>query len=321
VTVVNDRSPRIVFWGTPEAAAVCLRHLADRSMNITGVVTQPDRPAGRKQVITPPPVKATASKYNIPVLQPESIKTPEFLQQLAVWAADICVVVAYGRIIPATVLDSSKDFINLHFSLLPLYRGAAPVQRALMDGREETGVTVQHMALKLDTGDIILQKRVAVDEEDTTDTLLKKCVESGAPLLHEAIELIILGKAPRIKQNDADATQAHKITRHDGYIDWNNSARQIYNQVRACTPWPGTTTWHAGQAFKIQKARVDNETSSGEKPGRLVPSKKHLKVQTGQGILEILEIQPSNKSSMTAAAFMAGHRMQIEQFEAYDFQK
>ena len=310
-----EPSPRIVFWGTPEAAAVCLRFLADASLNIVGVITQPDRPVGRKQIVTPPPVKTTAIEYGIPVLQPASIKTPEFIEQLAEWAPDICTVVAYGRIIPAAVLDDSKEFINLHFSLLPEYRGAAPVQRALMDGCEETGVTVQHLALKLDTGDIILQERVAVDQDAATDTLLSKCVDVGAPLLFRAIELLSHGTAPRIKQNDEKATYAHKITKEDGYIDWTRSARQIYDQVRACTPWPGATTWQKEHTFKIRKVQIDNDTRTGEEPGTLLPSKKHLKVNTGRGILEILEIQPSNKPKMAAAAFLAGHRLKDLRFD------
>ena len=310
-----DHSPKIVFWGTPEAAAVCLRHLADASMNVVGVITQPDKPVGRKQIITPPPVKTAAREYGIPVLQPLALKAPEFLQQLEQWAPDVCVVVAYGRIIPAVVLDELKDFINLHFSLLPKYRGAAPVQRALIDGLEETGVTVQHLALKLDTGDIILQEGVRIAESDTTDTLLAHCVKIGAPKLKAAIEMIQKGTAPAIKQNDTDASYAHKITKEDGYIDWSQSARQIYNQVRACTPWPGTTTWNAGVTYKIRKVQIDNEFQTEEEPGTVLLSKKHLKVNTGHGILEILEIQPANKPNMTAAAFLAGHRLENAHFE------
>jgi methionyl-tRNA formyltransferase len=186
----------------------------------------------------------------------------------------------------------------------------------VMDGCKETGVTVQHLALKLDTGNIILQERVAVSDEDTAETLLAKCAEIGAPMLYETINRMLAGNAPEIEQNDADATYAHKITREDGYIDWSRTARQIYNQVRACTPWPGTTTWNAGTAYKILKARLDNEIMAGEEPGTLIPSKKHLKVSTAKGILEILEIQPSNKGSMTGAAFLAGHRMRVPRFEA-----
>lgn len=314
---MTKTAQRIIFWGTPEAAACCLRCLASHDLMISGIVTQPDKPAGRKHIITPPPVKGVAIEKKIPVLQPATIRTPEFRKQLSALQPDICVVVAYGKIIPAEILAVPKTFINLHFSLLPRYRGAAPVQWALMDGQEETGVTVQHLAQKMDTGDIILQERVAIDEDDTADALLAKCVSIGAPLLYTALELIMNGKAPRKKQDETQATYASKITREHGYIDWHRSAQEIYNQVRACTPWPGTTTWHTGMEYKIHKVRVDDDTAAGDEPGTLIITKNHLNVVTGRGTLEILEIQPSNKPRMSTKAFLSGHRSRLFRFESF----
>jgi methionyl-tRNA formyltransferase len=316
-TAVMDTAQQIVFWGTPEAAADCLCYLIGRDLNIAGVVTQPDKPVGRKHVVTPPPVKCIAIDRHIPVLQPVSIKTPEFRQRLTALKPHVCVVVAYGKIIPAEILSIPEAFINLHFSLLPRYRGAAPVQWALMDGVKKTGVTVQHLVQKMDAGDIILQEQVAVADTDTADTLLNKCVSVGAPVLYRALELVLKGKAPRTKQNEAAATYACKITREHGYIDWHRPARDIYNQVRACTPWPGTTTWHTGTEYKIRSVRVDDYTATGSAPGTLITSKHRLKVATGRGLLEILEIQPSNKPRMSAEAFLSGYRTQLYRFESF----
>jgi methionyl-tRNA formyltransferase len=158
---------------------------------------------------------------------------------------------------------------------------------------------------------------VSIDDDDTADILLEKCVSIGVPLLYKALELILAGKAPREKQDDTEATYASKINREHGYIDWHKTAREIYNQVRACTPWPGTTTWHAGMEYKIRKVRLDDDMATGTEPGTPIVTKRHLKVSTGKGTLEILEIQPSNKPRMSAEAFLSGHRNLLARFESF----
>jgi len=299
----------IIFFGTPDIAAYCLNYLLSSNENIAAVVTQPDKPAGRKQILTSPPVKTAAKMAKIQVFQPKTLKNDDFFDTFNKINAKICVIVAYGKIIPKKYLDLQGNFINLHFSLLPKYRGAAPVQRAIMDGLNQTGVTVQFLAEKLDCGDIILQEKVDIDINDTADSLLKKCAEIGAPLLLKAINLIKNNSAPRLVQNDNEASFAPKLTKDDGKIYWQNSAARIHNQVRACFPWPGSFTTLSDKQIKIWKT-VISEKLFNEKfsPGKIIATKKQLFVQTGDGILEILEIQPQGKPKMSAKAFLAGHQ-------------
>ncbi len=312
-----DPAPSIVFWGTPEAAASCLRFMLDARCNVVGAVTQPDRPVGRKQVVTPSAVKLLAISHSIPVVQPERIKDETFVEQIRAWKPDICVIVAYGRIITQTMIDIPSAFLNLHFSLLPRYRGAAPVQWAVMHGATATGVTVQHLALELDTGDIIMQHSVPISEDDTAESVLDRCVNVGAPLLVRAINAVHDGTAPCAPQNNDEATYAPKINKQHGYITWQMSARQICNQVRACTPWPGATTWIEGVPCKILAARVDAEEAHELVPGTVLESKKHVKVAAQPGIVEILELQPSNRPKMSAEAFLAGHRHAVTRFQSW----
>ncbi len=305
---------KILFWGTPATAADCLKLLLKKNKNVIAVVTQPDKPVGRKHILTNPPVKVVAEEAGLPILQPETLKCPGIVEKIKNLQPEICVVVAYGKILPSEILNIPENFINLHFSLLPEYRGAAPVQKVIIDGKSETGVTVQHVVKELDKGDIILQKKLGIDTEDTTESLLEKAVEIGAPLLCKAIELITSGKAPRIPQNDDDATYALKITKEDGYIDWSRSAKDIHNQIRGCYPWPTSHTKLNGKLFKILKSKVSDNELLNLAPGAISATKKQLFVSTGEGVLEILEIQPPGKKRMTAQAFLAGHNLVGNQF-------
>jgi methionyl-tRNA formyltransferase len=297
----------IVFWGTPAIAAECLRLLITQGEQVVGVVSQPDKPVGRAQRLTAPPVKIVAVEHGIACIQPATLKTPEAAEWLAARAPEACLVVAYGKIIPSEVLKIPSYFLNLHFSFLPAYRGAAPVQHALIDGRRTTGVTVQHVAAQLDTGDSVYQLPVEIDDDDTTATLLAKCVTVGAPLIVRAVRSLRAGDAPRVPQDDARASYAPKLTREDGVINWQQSARAIHNRVRACNPWPGATVNLAGDTLKIWRTAVASETGGDAEPGVIQATRKELNVTTGKGMLRVLELQPAGRAAMPAAAFIAGH--------------
>ena len=300
---------RVVFWGTPAPAAVCLDALVDAGAEVTGVITQPDKPVGRKKTLTPPPVAHTAGAHAIPVFQPERLRDTSVDDVLAGWSPEICVVVAYGKIIPARLLNIPDAFVNLHFSLLPAYRGAAPVQRAVMDGCTHTGVTVQHLAPELDSGDIILQETVDIGRDETSGELLDRCTAVGAPLLLRAVALLRAGAAPRTPQDHAAATYAPKMTKDDGLISWTDSAFRIHNCVRACSPWPGTLTFLGSLRLKILSTRLpdvppDNSLSA---PGGVLVRASRVYAAAGDGWLELCSVQPAGKRAMPASAFAAGH--------------
>jgi methionyl-tRNA formyltransferase len=296
-----------VFWGTPVIAAECMRALHAAGEELVGVISQPDKPVGRARRLAAPPVKALALELGIECVQPVKLRTSELAHWLRRRAPYACIVVAYGKIIPSELLEIPTCFLNLHFSLLPAYRGAAPVQRALIDGCADTGVTVQHLAPELDTGDVILQEHVAIDDTDTTATLLQKCVARGAPLLVRALAELRAGTAPRVPQDHAGATYAAKLTRADGVIDWQASARAIHNRVRACNPWPGCTTTLGKDVLKIWRTAVADAAGNRLAPGTIEATRTHLRVTTGDGVLDILELQPAGRARMPAAAFLAGH--------------
>ena len=313
---MSIRDNKIIFWGTPEIAAYCLEHLINSGENIIGVVTQPDKPVGRKQILTSPPVKVIAEKAKMQVFQPKTFKNDDFYSKIADLDAKINIIVAYGKIIPKNIIDLPAEFVNLHFSLLPKYRGAAPVQRAILDGLDKTGITVQFLAEKLDCGDIILQEKVKIEENDTSESLLNKCAEAGAPMLSRTIKLIDENIAPRIFQNDDEATLAPKLTRDDGIINWKKSAREIHDQIRGCYPWPGTVTKLGDKQIKIWKSILfetyRNDENGKLSPGTIETTKKQLFVHTGDGIIELIEIQLPGKARMAAQAFLAGHRNLLE---------
>ncbi len=304
-----NTAPRIVFWGTPAPAACVLDALLRQGSVIVGVVTQPDKPAGRHQKLTPPPVKSLAQHAPLPVIQPLSLRAPGVQTQLDAWQPAVSLVVAYGKIIPAAMLEKSGPFINVHFSLLPAYRGAAPVQRALMDGVTETGVTLQYLAPELDAGDIIAQARVAVREDDTTATLMEHCLAAAIPLVQAVMPRVADGTAPRMPQDHARATLAPKLQKSEGALRWTDTAVALHNRVRACNPWPGAIAWLHGQPLKIWRSRVAEAGASAAPPGALIPCPNRLLVATHAGTLELLDVQPPGKGRMSAAAFLAGRSL------------
>ena len=298
---------RIAFMGTAELAGPCLEAVAKApGHEVIAVVTQPDRPKGRDLQPAPPPVKVVAERLGLPVQQPLKIREPTAIDALRATQPDLVVVVAYGQILPKSVLEIPRlGCINVHTSLLPRWRGAAPIQYAILHGDRETGVTTMYMDEHMDTGDIILQCAQLIHADDTTATLHDRLAKLGADLLVETVGLIAEGKAPRAKQDEAKATYAKKLTKEDGRIDWTRSAVEIERQIRAFNPWPSAYT-HAGDLLlKIWKAEIVEGVSSN--PGEVLSD---IVVATGQGGLRILELQPANSKRMLVDAFLRGHPIQ-----------
>lgn len=246
---------RIVFMGTASFSLAVLKMLIEEDYNIVGVVTQPDRYVGRKKVLTMPDVKVEALKYDIPVIQPARIK--EDYQAVADLKPDLIITAAYGQIVPQAVLDIPRlGCINVHASLLPLYRGGAPVHQAIIDGQEKTGVTIMYMVKKMDAGDMIAQKETPILEEDTVGILYDRLSDLGAKLLKETLPDILKGTNQRIPQDENLVTYAPTLSREDERLDWNMSARQVYNKVRGTNPWPGSYTTYQGKTVKIWAGQV-----------------------------------------------------------------
>ena len=300
---------RLVFMGTPEFAVPSLRALVGAGYEVCGVFTQPDKPKNRGMRLQPTSVKEYALTENIPVYQPEKLRTGQALAILEGLAPELIVVAAYGKLLPAEILELPRlGCINVHSSLLPRYRGAAPINWAILNGERESGVTIMHMAQGLDTGDIILQRATPITPEDTAQTLHDRLSELGAQLLLEAVDALGRGTAPRIPQDDARSCYAPMLSRELSPIDWSESAWHIHNQVRGLIPWPSATAEIDGVHCKIWKTAVLEERRAGA-PGSIVQADKHgLKVLCGDGqVLAIEELQPDGKKRMAAAAFLLGH--------------
>ena len=303
---------RIVFMGTPDFAVPCLQTLLDSPHSVVGVFTQPDKPQGRKMVLTPPPVKVLAAKNGVPVFQPEKMKDPATLEQLKILAPDLIVVVAYGRILPRAVLELPRyGCINVHASLLPKYRGAAPIQWAILDGETETGVTIMQMDAGLDTGDMLLVKKTPIDPEEDLPSLWNRLAELGADALSAAIPTLADGTAARTPQDGSQATFAPMLSRELSPIDWTRPMAVIRNQVRGLIPWPCAAAELAGQRFKIYKTASGAATEKA--PGTLLNAgKKGVEVACGDGqSLWITELQAEGGKRMSAAAYLLGHPMNI----------
>lgn len=299
--------------GTPEPAAKCLEALIDAGENIVAVITQPDRPKGRGLKLSQPAVKEVAVKNNIPVHQPEKIKEPSAIELVKKIDPELIVVVAYGKILPKAIIDHPKyGSINVHASMLPKYRGAAPVQWALLNGEKETGITIQKVFEALDTGDIILQQKIQIADEDNTSTLTRKLFESGPKLLIEAVRLILSGKCPSIKQDDLKATYAPQLTKETGLIDWGKPTMKIFDQVRGCYPWPSAYTYYMGKMLKVLSAYRGLATHD-KKPGTVIDfaEDEGFIVATGDGSLFIKEVQLEGGKRMHAWQFLNGHRILI----------
>lgn len=301
---------RLVYMGTSDFAVYPLKMLIDKGYDVVGVVSQPDRPKGRGKKLSPPPVKEWAVLNNLPVFQPARIKNPEAVEVIRLWKPDLIVVAAYGQILSPDLLSLPPlGCINIHASLLPLYRGAAPIQRALMNGEKETGVTIMYMDEGLDTGDILKQLKVPIDEDVTHGELEAVLSQKGAELLVETIEDLKKGKIIRQKQDHSKATYAQMITSADEVIDWDKSALQIHNKIRALSPVPGAYSYIEGFKLKIFRSRIKERTEKGI-PGEIKDvTDSGFIVQTGCGTLEILEVQREGKKKMGAVDFLRGSRI------------
>ena len=294
--------------GTPDFALPSLEVLVSSPHRVVGVVTQPDRPRGRGKKVQPPPVKVRALSLGLPVFQPQRVKEEGFVDLVRGLAPDAVVVVAYGQILPPSILRLPPyGCINLHASLLPRYRGAAPIQRAIMNGEKETGVTTMLMDEGLDTGGILLQRRVPIYEEDTAGKLHDRLAREGAELLLETLDLLARGDLAPRPQDHRLATYAPPLTPEDELIDWRRPARDLYNQVRALNPWPVARTWLEGKVLKVWRAAASPLPPPAEaQPGEVVLSRKELVVATGVGCLALLEIQLEGGKRLPAEDFLRG---------------
>jgi methionyl-tRNA formyltransferase len=301
---------RIVFMGTPEFAVPSLEALLRSDDQVVGVVTQPDRPKGRGQQLVPPPVKLVAERAGIPVLQPLKIRTPDFLQALSDWKPDLIAVAAYGRILHTPILKlPPMGCVNVHGSLLPKYRGAAPVQWAVINGETETGITTILMDEGMDTGPMLLQEKLEILPDDSAGTLAPRLAELGGRLLVETIARLKAGTLTPQKQDHDRATMAPLLKKEDGLIDWAMHAESIANRVRGLSPWPGAYTFFSDERWNIWKAASSLGVTT-DKPGTIVTvNKQSILVATGNGLLDIREIQTANSKRMSVAQFLAGHRV------------
>lgn len=303
---------RIVFMGTPEFAAPSLEALLQSEDQVVGVVTQPDRPKGRGQTLAASPIKQIALRAAVPILQPLKMKDSAFLDALRAWQADLIAVTAFGRILPPVILSMPpRGCINVHGSLLPKYRGAGPIQWALINGEQETGITTMLMDEGMDTGPMLLQERVPILPEDTAGTLSVKLAEVGGRLLVETIRRLKAGTVTPQPQDHSQATMAPLLKKEDGLIAWTVPAADIANRIRGLTPWPGAYAYAGDERWIIARASADERASAaspGAGPGTIVEVRKDaILVATGRGLLAITEIQPANSRRMSVAQYLAGH--------------
>lgn len=303
---------RIIFMGTPDFAVGTLEEIIKAGHEVALVVTQPDKPKGRGGAVQFPPVKECAIAHNLPVFQPEKVKETANIEYLRQFEPDMIVVAAFGQILPKAILDMPKyDCINVHASLLPKYRGAAPIQWAILNGDEFTGVTIQRMDIGVDCGDMIAKKQIRIAEDETGGSLFDKLAEVGATLCVETMERIEKGNVEYIPQDHEQATHVSMIDKELGNIDWTKPAVEIERLVRGLNPWPSAYTHLNSKTFKVWKAKVIAENSS-MKPGTVCKvTKDSLEVQTGEGVLSLLEVQLEGKKRMEVDAFLRG--CQIEE--------
>lgn len=303
---------RIVFMGTASFSLAVLQMLLENQYHVVGVVTQPDRYVGRKKVLTMPDVKVEALKYDIPVIQPIRIK--EDYQAILDLQPDLIITAAYGQIIPQALLDAPRlGCVNVHASLLPLYRGGAPVHQAIIDGQEKTGVTIMYMVKKMDAGDIISQKETPILQDDTVGILYDRLSDLGAKLLKETLPDILKGTNQRIPQDESLVTYAPTLSREDERIDWNLSAKQVYNKVRGTNPWPGSYTTYQGKTVKIWAGQVHQcenaiKHHAHQDNGTIVKIfKDAIGVKVNDGVYLITELQIEGKKRMSVKDYLNGH--------------
>ncbi|MBE6949173.1 MAG: methionyl-tRNA formyltransferase [Ruminococcaceae bacterium] len=301
---------KILFMGTPDFASRALQELYDRNYNVIGVFTQPDKPKNRGMKLEESPVKKLAVIHGTPVFQPVTLRDGEALKVIRELEPDIIAVVAYGKLLPKEILDYPKyGCINIHGSLLPKYRGAAPIQWSVLNGDKVTGVTSMYMAEGMDTGDMILKKETEILPEETSGELFDRLSVLGAELLCETVDVLEKGEAVRTPQNHDEATHAPMIEKSMSPIDWSKNAWEILNQIRGLDPWPVATAEFEGQKYKVFKAVKYSDDTKGSPVGTVIPNKEGVEVVCGDGTLLITQLQPPGKRRMAAADFLRGHKL------------
>lgn len=302
---------KTIFMGTPDFAVPCLEVLQAKT-EVLAVITQPDRPKGRGHNLQASPVKQKALEYNLPVLQPEKIKNEEFTAELERLQPDLIVVVAFGQILSQRILDIPPlGCVNVHASLLPRYRGAAPIHWSIINGEKETGVTTMLMDAGLDTGDMLLKDKVAITEEMTTEELHDQLMAMGGKLLAETVDGLANGTITPEKQDDSISNYAGMLNKETGHIDWSKSAVEIHNLIRGLNSWPVAWSMKDGKNYKFWRTKVEN-SNSDKVPGTVVELRKNsFCVATGEGLLEVLEIQPPSKKRMSAGDLLRGHGVAV----------
>jgi methionyl-tRNA formyltransferase len=319
----HSRRTRIVFMGTPAFAVPSLKALIDGGFNIVAVVTQPDRPHGRGRRLRPSPVKETALESGIEVIEPQKIRDEGFLKRLKTLEPDLIAVVAYGKILPNSVLQVPRlGCVNLHASILPRYRGAAPVNWAIIRGEKTTGMSTTLMDEGLDSGPLLLTEGVSIEDEETAEDLGKRLAGLGAALLKKTVGLLEEKKIEPAPQDEGEATYAPRLKKEDGRVDWGKGAEEIRNLVRGLYPWPGAYTHWKGRHLKIHRGRAvkgpgaPGASGDGRSPGTVVEtSDEGIRIKCGRGIFEITELQMEGKRRMSAGDFLKGYRLGDEVFE------
>lgn len=304
--------------GTPEIAATVLKSVLNSKHEVIAVVTQPDKPKGRGHEMAFPPVKEVALEAGIPVFQPQRARDEAFIEELKALKPDIILVAAYGKLLPKAILDMPKfGCINVHASLLPKYRGASPIQWAVLNGDEKSGVTIMHMAEAMDTGDIIMTEEVVLAEDETAGSLHDKLAEIGGPLLLSAMDALETGRAPRIRQNEEEATHVTMLDKTMGNLDFSKSAVQLERWIRGLNPWPTAYTKLDGKMLKLWKAEVvpaeelGKETRNLEAGTIIAVAKDSFDILTGDGVLRMKELQLEGKRKMTAEEFLRGFKLEL----------
>ena len=299
---------KVVFMGTPDFAVGTLEEIVKAGHEVAAVVTQPDKPKGRGKTLMPTPVKEAALKYAIPVYQPLKVRAEEFVKVLEKIAPDIIVVAAFGQIISKEILELPKyGCINVHASLLPAYRGAAPIQWAVINGDKESGVTIMQMDEGLDTGDMLLKTVVPLDEKETGGSLFDKLSKAGADLLLKTLDALENGTVTPQKQGESPTAYAKMLTKDMGAIDWNRPAKELERLIRGLNPWPSAYTKLNGKTLKIWAADVCGQTGEKAQPGTVLKAEKdEFLIQTGEKILSVKELQLEGKKRMDTAAFLRG---------------
>ena len=301
---------KTVFMGTPDFATGTLQGLIDAGVNLVGVYSQPDRPKGRGKKLTPPPVKELALKYDIPVYQPQKLRDPEAVAELQQLAPDLVVVVAYGQILPQSVLDIPKfGCINVHASLLPKYRGAAPINKAIIDGETVTGITTMLMDAGLDTGDMLVRKSLEIAPDETAGELHDRLAILGRETMEETLQQVLDGTLKPEKQNDDETSYAPMMKKEDGLIDWSLPAQEVHDRIRGLAPWPGAYTSLDGETLKVSRTEV---VEGSGKPGTVQSvDEDGVDIACGDGVVRLGALQLPGKKMMPAADFLRGHQLSV----------